>query len=99
MLTQRAWARIGIVGALLFAASSAGYARSDARTLTCAAIQALLQRDGSAVLSTGANTYDRYVSGQSACIGTEVARARSISTSDGQCQVFRCENRIRGSRR
>jgi len=99
MRSPIAWARAGMVAALLVAAGSAAYARSDARTMTCSEIQALLQRDGSAVLTTGANTFDRYVSGQSACTGTEVARARSVAASDGQCQVYRCENRIRGPRR
>jgi hypothetical protein len=93
-------ARGGLAVLCVFALISAGHARPDARTMTCSQIQALLDREGAVVISTGPNTFDLFVSGQAGCSGTEVARATSIAASDtSQCQVYRCQSRIRGPRR
>jgi hypothetical protein len=81
-------------------AVSHGQARPDARTMTCSQLQALLAREGAVTITTGQNTYDRFVSGSGACSGTSIARGASVATSDtGNCQVFTCGRRVRGSRR
>jgi hypothetical protein len=85
--------------AVLASAVSLAYARPDARTMTCSQLQALLAQEGAAAITTGQNTYDRYVSSGTSCIGTEVARAAYVATSDtSQCQVYQCGRRIRNPR-
>lgn len=50
-----------IIGTALFAATSTAYARPDTRSMSCEETQHLIQSHHSAVLTTGRNTYDRYV--------------------------------------
>jgi hypothetical protein len=91
--------RSGFASLLLISLASAGHARPDARTLTCSQVQALLDRQGAAVLSTGPNTFDRYVSLGASCMALELWQPVSIATKDsGQCQVYRCQRRRTPSR-
>ncbi|MER8763464.1 MULTISPECIES: hypothetical protein [unclassified Mesorhizobium] len=77
-------------GALLFAATA--YARPDSRAMTCEQTQLLIQRHRSVVLTTGQNTYDRYVRQfGNECDWPQVPRAAYIKTLDGQCLVYRCQ--------
>jgi hypothetical protein len=97
--SSNVWKRTALVVAVLASAISLAYARPDARTMTCSQLQALLAQQGAATITTGQNTYDRYVSGGAACIGTEVARAAYVATSDTpQCQVYQCGRRIKNPR-
>jgi hypothetical protein len=84
-----------IAGTILFAATTATYARPDTRTMTCEQTQALIQSQRSAVLTTGRNTYDRYVRQYgNECDWPEVPTAASVPTRDGQCRVYRCEEPV-----
>ena len=82
-------------GALLFAATTVAYARPDTRTMTCEQTRTLIQSHRSAVLTTGANTYDRYVRQfGNECDWPEVPTAASVPTRDGQCRVYRCQEPV-----
>jgi hypothetical protein len=84
-----------LAGLTFFTIVSLGSARPDARTMTCSEVQALIAREGSVTLSTGANTYDRYYA-VGACDGTRVAKPATIATEDtGACQVHTCGARVR----
>lgn len=85
----------GLAGLLAFSAVSPAFARPDARSMTCSQLQALLAQQGAATVTTGQNTYERYVSGSGGCTGTDIPRNASVATSDtGQCQVFTCGRRV-----
>jgi len=86
--------QIGLMIALAVSALSPAEARPDARTMTCAEVQALLMRERATTLTTGPNTYNRYV-GPGACDGTGVALPTSIATEDtDQCMVHTCGRRV-----
>ncbi|MGX5841878.1 hypothetical protein ACWGTI_14240 [Mesorhizobium sp. ArgA1] len=60
--------------------------------MTCSQTQALIQSQKAAVLTTGPNTYDRYVRQYgNECDAPSVPRVRYVPTTDGQCMVYRCE--------
>ncbi len=66
--------------AILIAATGFADARPDTRKMTCEQTQALIRSQHAAVLTTGQNTYDRYVR-KCRCrpmSRQETARARSI---------------------
>ncbi|RTM03919.1 MAG: hypothetical protein EKK31_17945 [Hyphomicrobiales bacterium] len=78
--------------AMVVAATNFADARPDTRNMTCAQIQALIQSQHAAVLSTGANTYDRYVRQfGNECDAPYVPMVDYVPTHDGQCMVYRCE--------
>ncbi|MCV3209227.1 hypothetical protein OHD62_23870 [Mesorhizobium sp. YC-39] len=82
-------------GAILFAATSMAYARPDTRTMTCEQTQLLIQSRHAAVLTTGPNTYDRYVRQfGNECDWPEVPIASYVRTRDGQCLVHRCQEPV-----
>ena len=84
-----------IVGTALFAATTTAYARPDTRTMTCDETQRLIQSHHSAVLTTGQNTYDRYVRQfGNDCDWPEVPVAASVPTRDGQCRVYWCREPV-----
>lgn len=84
----------GLTIALAVSAFSPAEARPDARAMTCTEVQALLLRERAATLTTGPNTYSRYV-GPGACDGTGLARPTSVATKDtGQCTVHACGPRV-----
>ena len=78
--------------AIVIAATHFANARPDTRKMTCAQTQALIQSQQATVLSTGPNTYDRYVRQfGSDCDAPYVPMVDYVPTSDGQCMVYRCE--------
>ena len=78
--------------AMVIAATNFANARPDTRKMTCAQTQALIQSQHAAVLSTGPNTYDRFVRQYgNECDAPAVPKARYVPASDGQCRVYRCE--------
>jgi len=78
--------------AMVVAATNFANARPDTRKMTCAQTQALIQRQHAAVLSTGPNTYDRYVRQYgNECDEPAVPMVDYVPASDGQCMVYRCE--------
>jgi hypothetical protein len=75
---------------------AAAQGRPDARAMSCADVQALLDRQGAAVITTGPNTFDRYVSNNGFCNHTEFAEADFIATRDAaRCQVRMCRRPVR----
>ena len=77
---------------IALAVATPAAARSDARTMTCAQIQALLDRQGAAILTTGANTYGRYISRNGrACTLGQVSVRSTVPARDGACPVLRCQ--------
>lgn len=82
-------------GAILFAVTSMACARPDTRTMTCAQTRLLIQSHHSVVLTTGRNTYDRYVRQfGNECDWPEVPTASYVRTRDGQCLVHRCQEPV-----
>ncbi|CAN7557269.1 hypothetical protein [Mesorhizobium caraganae] len=78
--------------AIVIAAANFADARPDTRKMTCAQTQALIQSQHAAVLSTGPNTYDRYVRQfGNECDAPSLPMVEYVPASDGQCMVYRCE--------
>ncbi|RWO35007.1 MAG: hypothetical protein EOS10_01605 [Mesorhizobium sp.] len=77
--------------AVTLAFTTLAQARPDTRAMTCQQTQALIQSHGSAVLTTGPNTYALYVRKYSnACDGSLIPAVGFVPTLDGQCLVHRC---------
>ncbi|MGX9178093.1 MAG: hypothetical protein EOS23_28550 [Mesorhizobium sp.] len=77
--------------AVTLAFTTLAQARPDTRAMTCQQTQALIQSHGSAVLTTGPNTYALYVRRYSnACDWSEIPAVGFVPTRDGQCLVHRC---------
>jgi hypothetical protein len=77
--------------ALLLAATSLAEARPDTRTMGCQELQQLIQSRRAVVLTTGPNTYDRYVRQfGNECDWPDVPRSAYVPTRDGRCPVHRC---------
>ncbi len=88
----RALQLCGVALALAFPAQSA-HARPDTRTMSCRETRNLIERSGAVLLSTGAYTYDRYVSPRGYfCASNEVPKLVSVPTRDTRnCAVYHCE--------
>lgn len=70
--------------------------RVDSRSRTCAQIQSLINQQGAVLLSTGAHTFDRYVSNRNQCQHGEVLYREFIPSKDtGRCRVQRCAEDFR----
>jgi hypothetical protein len=67
--------------------------RPDTRAMSCERTQALVAQSGALVLTTGQNTYDRYVRNSAQCFSTaDVAVRAFVQTQDqSSCQLYRCE--------
>ncbi|TGP27232.1 MULTISPECIES: hypothetical protein [unclassified Mesorhizobium] len=82
-----------VAGTMLWTAGAAD-ARPDTRTMTCTETQALFQGRHAAVLTTGPNTYDRFVSQfGNECDWPDVPMSVA-ATRDGPCRVYRCEEPV-----
>jgi hypothetical protein len=90
--------RIAIaVAVLLTAVEASAQERFDITGMTCAEVQALLEREGKAILryqstfNLSLPLYDLYVSGQKECEPGEVAVRKGVPTTDKEyCPVYRC---------
>jgi hypothetical protein len=73
-----------VVTLALLAAASAAQAQSrpDTRRMSCVQARALVQARGAVVLSTGDNTYDRYVATQQSCNKDEITVPAYVRTTD-----------------
>ncbi|RWN90238.1 MAG: hypothetical protein EOS06_33585 [Mesorhizobium sp.] len=77
--------------AVTLAFTTLAQARPDTRAMTCQQTQALIQSQGSAVLTTGPSTYALYVRRYSnACDSPLIPAVGFVPTRDGQCLVHRC---------
>ena len=81
--------------AMLLAATGLTEARPDTRTMSCQQLQQLIQSRRAVVLTTGPNTYDRYVRQFGIeCNWPEVPMSAYVPTRDGRCPVYRCDQPI-----
>jgi len=70
------------IAAALAAGAMPAQARPDSRSMTCAAAAAMVAQRGAVVMSTGPNTYDRYVSSLASCSAAEQLRPEWVPTRD-----------------
>ena len=82
---------------LLIAVDAWAVDRYDVAGMTCAEVQALLSKDGAAILrypssrSFSLPIYDRYVDSQKDCESDEVAARTGVPTADRKyCPVHKC---------
>lgn len=78
---------MGIAVVFLAGTAEAQQGMPNTRTMTCAAVQALVAQKGAIVLATSATTYDRYVSNVRYCAGAEQVKPEWVPTLDGACYV------------
>jgi hypothetical protein len=79
----------------MLCAAGAAYARPDTRAMTCAQTQALIKSDHAVVLTTGPDTYDRFVRQfGNECDWPEVPISTTVPAKDGECRVYRCEEPV-----
>ncbi|TIU37229.1 MAG: hypothetical protein E5W26_21965 [Mesorhizobium sp.] len=84
-----------MTAAILLAAAGLAEARPDTRTMSCDQLRQLLQSRHAVVLTTGPNTYDRYVRQfGNECDWPEVPMSAYVPTRDGSCPVYRCEEPV-----
>lgn len=71
--------------------------RLSTASAPCAALQALVARQGAVVLGTGPHLYERFVSGGNACDRSETTEPAYAPAADNpQCFVgYRCKDRMR----
>jgi hypothetical protein len=89
---------VPVVALLSLAAAEASAApRYDVASMTCAEVQALIEKDGAAILRYPSKrilslpVYDRYVKGQKYCETGEIARGAGVPTTDQKyCPVTKC---------
>src|SRR5215203_3564455 len=98
--------KFGVAAAVIVLSGSLvpSFAHAQARPSTtgmrCASVQSLVSSRGAVILSTGPNTYDRYVAVASACDrgqGTDAAFERTLD--EAQCFIgYRCTRGFGGGR-
>jgi len=82
--------------AMLAPAEASAAVRYMVQNMTCAEVQASVDRDGVAILyrkagQSGVPLYDRYVANESFCQGGQNAIKESVPTADTQsCRVSKC---------
>lgn len=87
-----------IVLAVVFSLASfeaSAIVRYMIQDMTCAEIQAAIERDGAAILfrksASGVSVYDRYVADQTFCPAGNIISQDSVPAADtGRCRVNRC---------
>lgn len=85
----------------LLASPAFGQSMPNSLNMSCASAQALVNSRGAAVIATGPNIFDRYVSGVRYCDVTQIVRPEWIATADNpKCFVgYKCRDRVpRGGR-
>ena len=81
--------------AILLAATSLSEARPYTRTMSCQQLQQLIQSKRAVVLTTGPNTYDRYVRQfGNECDWRQVPMSAYVPTRDGRCPVYKCDEPV-----
>lgn len=81
--------------AILLAATGVSEARPDTRTMSCWQLQQLIQSRRAVVLTTGPNTYDRYVRQLgNECDWPQVPMSAYVPTRDGRCPVYKCNDPV-----
>jgi hypothetical protein len=81
--------------AVLLAATGLASARPDTRTMSCEQLRDLIRSHRAVVLTTGPNTYDRYVRQfGNECDWPEVPMSAYVPTRDGRCPVYSCQEPV-----
>ncbi|MBZ9675696.1 hypothetical protein [Mesorhizobium sp. ES1-1] len=81
--------------AVLLAATGLADARPDTRKMSCEQLRDLIRRHRAVVVTTGPNTYDRYVRQfGNECDWPEVPMSAYVPTRDGSCPVYRCQEPV-----
>lgn len=70
--------------ALALLVATPAFARPDARTMTCASLNALIAREGAIVLTTGDFTFERFVSSFRFCDSQTVLKPAYQATTDNR---------------
>jgi hypothetical protein len=82
---MRATIALGLMTAALAAGAPAlAQSRPDSLTMTCSAVQALVQQRGAVVIGTGPNVFDRYVADRRFCMPTQITQNTFIATRDNR---------------
>ncbi len=82
----------GLVGGL--ASAGEATARPETRSLTCREAQDLVKKNGAVTLSTGPNTYDRFVASSRQCgIQGRAANTFVPTRDDPNCRLQTCRGR------
>ncbi|TPM38100.1 hypothetical protein [Mesorhizobium sp. B2-3-4] len=78
---------------IVLATTGLAAARPDSRSMSCAEIQSMIQSRRAVVLTTGPNTYDRYVRQfGNECDWPDIPMSAYIPSRDGDCPVHRCQD-------
>ncbi|QPC92067.1 hypothetical protein [Mesorhizobium sp. INR15] len=86
---------VPLTAALILAATSLADARPDTRAMNCEQIQKMVQSRRAVVLTTGPNTYDRYVRQfGNECDWPEVPMSAYVQARDGRCPLYRCDEPV-----
>jgi len=83
---------------LLVAGTTLAGAHPNSLAMSCASTRSLVQQTGAAVIATGPNLYDRFVTDAGYCSKTQKAEPAWLATADEpQCLVGRrcVERRVR----
>lgn len=79
----------------MFAATGLANARPDTRKTSCGELQQMIQSRHAVVLTTGPNTYDRYVRQfGNECDWPQVPMSAYVQTRDGRCPLYRCDEPV-----
>jgi hypothetical protein len=86
--------RLGLAALLAVTVAGSALARPDTRAMTCAQTRSLIERSGAIVLTTGSQTYDRFVGSRAMCDHPYVPTVTYVRTRDGQCPVYNCQKSV-----
>ncbi len=87
---------LAVLSTLFLAGSADAIERYNMAGMSCARIQAALDRDGKAILRSeskkvpGLMLYNTYVGRRHMCAGGQVPVNRSVKAADGPCPVVQC---------
>jgi hypothetical protein len=100
MATKRRWTIVAVATALvsfLVPVGAQAISRYDPTTMSCSAIQALIQEEGAVILRwiqpPNILRFDRFVAGNQYCGTEERATPSTVPSADGtECQVYACKH-------
>lgn len=86
-----------VTASLVVPAPAVAQGRPDTRQMTCAEAQSLVARNGAVVMTTGPQTFERFVTGFSYCqVGEQLSREVAPTRDNRRCEVgFTCVIRNR----
>ena len=86
---------VGLVLLAAFAVPSLADARPSTTTMSCGQAAATVAKAGAIVLTTGPNTYERFVASNAQCLPGEITEAAQAPTTDSEdCTVgYVCKQR------